>query len=103
MLDLLKKTMYAGIGLAYLTKEKVEEISQELVKKGELSEKEAKEFFNELAKKSEDTRKAVEERIEKMIKSTLQRLDLVTRDDLSALKKRITKLEGRSKGVKSPK
>ena len=58
MIDLIKKTMYLGVGLAYMTKEKVEEISQELIKKGELSATEGKEFIDDLTQKSEEARKA---------------------------------------------
>ncbi|MEA1927243.1 MAG: phasin family protein [Candidatus Auribacterota bacterium] len=97
MIDLIKKTMYLGVGLAYMTKEKVEEISQELIKKGELSATEGKEFIDDLTQKSEEARKALEERVDKLVKSSLARMKIATRDDLSALEKKIAKLEDKSK------
>jgi polyhydroxyalkanoate synthesis regulator phasin len=97
MMDLIKKTMYMGIGLAYMTKEKMEEISQELIKKGELSAAEGKDFIDDLTQKSEEARKALEIRVDKIVKSSLARMNIATRDDLSALEKRIAKLEGKPK------
>ena len=39
MLDLLRKTYLAGLGLTTLTREKMEELVDELVKRGEVAEK----------------------------------------------------------------
>jgi polyhydroxyalkanoate synthesis regulator phasin len=97
MMDLIKKTMYMGVGLAYMTKEKVEEISQELIKKGELSATDGKEFIDDLTKKSEEARKALETRVDKIVKSSLARMNIATRDDLSILEKRIAELEEKPK------
>ncbi|MFH1037123.1 MAG: polyhydroxyalkanoate synthesis regulator [PVC group bacterium] len=96
MIDLIKKTMYMGLGLAYLTKEKVEEISRELVKKGELSEREGRDLVDDLAKKSEEAKKALDKRIDRIIKDTLDRLNVATKDDLKALEKKLTKPKGDS-------
>ena len=38
MIDLIKKALYTGVGLAVLTKEKAEELVQELTKQAKLSE-----------------------------------------------------------------
>ena len=92
-MDLIKKTMYMGVGLAYMTKEKVEEISQELIKKGELSSAEGKEFIEDLTQKSAEARKALEARVDSLVKNSLARMKIATRDDLSALEKRIAELE----------
>jgi len=93
MIDLIKKTMYAGLGLAFMTKEKIEELSKEVIEKGKLSEKEGKEFINELLKKSEDARKEVKGQIERVVKDILKKMNLATRDDLLKLKKQLKKLE----------
>ncbi|MEM9026323.1 MAG: hypothetical protein AAGB06_05255, partial [Verrucomicrobiota bacterium] len=41
MIDLVKKTMMAGVGLAVVTKDKVEESLEELVARGKISQEEA--------------------------------------------------------------
>ena len=89
MFDLIKKTMSTGLGLAFLTKEKIENLSKELVEKGELSKKDAQEFIDDLTKKSEDATKKLEEQIEKVVVATMKKMNLVTKDDLSHLEKQV--------------
>lgn len=93
MFDLIKKTMFTGLGLAFLTKEKIAELSKEVIEKGKLSEKEGKEFVDELSRKAEDARKEVRGQIEKAVKDTLKTLNLATRDDLVKLEKQIKQLK----------
>lgn len=92
MFDLMKKTMLTGLGLAFLTKDKIEELSKEFVEKGKLSEKEGREFFDELSKKSEDARKKVDGQIEKVVKSAVKRMNLATRNDVLNLEKQVKQL-----------
>lgn len=49
MIDLIKKTVLAGVGAAALTKEKAEEALGDLVDKGKLSASEAKETAEKIA------------------------------------------------------
>lgn len=100
MNDLLRKVVLTGIGLAALTKEKIEEVVKDVVEKGKLSEKEGKEFVDELLKKSEGAREKVEGQIEKALQATLKKMNLVTRDEFSKLEKQIKQLK---KAVKESK
>jgi polyhydroxyalkanoate synthesis regulator phasin len=100
MNDLLRKVVLTGIGLAALTKEKIEEVVKDVVEKGKLSEKEGKEFVDELLKKSEGAREKVEGQIEKALQASLKKMNLVTRDDFSKLEKQIKQLK---KAVKESK
>jgi len=93
MLDLIKKTMLAGVGLAVMTREKIEETVDELVKKGKLSEKEGKETVEELIEKSKTAKKDLEEKIEKIVTKSLKKLNIPTRDELTEIKKKIERLE----------
>ena len=92
MFDLIKKAMFTGLGLAFMTKEKVEEISKEIVKKGKLSETEGKEFIDELQKKSEEAKEKVEAQIESVVKETLKKMDIATRDDFLRVEKQLEDL-----------
>ena len=94
MFDLIKKTMLTGVGLAAMTKDKIEELAKELAEKGKLTEKEGKDLVNDLLEKSEKARKDLETQIEKVVKSTLKKMNLATREDMVKLKERIKKLEG---------
>lgn len=92
MFDFIKKTMLVGAGLAAVTREKIEEIIGELVKKGELSEKEGKEMVDELVEKSKKVKKDLDKKVEKIVSDTLKKLNIPTREELTELKKKIDKL-----------
>jgi polyhydroxyalkanoate synthesis regulator phasin len=96
MLDFIKKTIFIGAGLASMTAEKVEEAVAEIVKKGELSEKQGRELVKDLLDKSSKARKDLTERIEKTIQDALQKLKIPTRKEIDELKARIERLEGGS-------
>jgi polyhydroxyalkanoate synthesis regulator phasin len=93
MLDFIKKTMLTGIGLAMKTKDELEEWVKEIVKKGELSEKEGKNFLDDLKEKSEKAQKELEEKIESKFKDLLNKADIATRDEVNNLKNEIEELK----------
>jgi len=93
MQDFLKKVFNLGLGVFAVTKEKVEEIVKELVKKGEVSQEEGKKLVNELLEKGEKSRKELEAQIEKIVKGIIERLDLATRKELNELKSEIEQLK----------
>ena len=93
MFDLIKKTMLTGIGLALKTKDEVENLAEDLIKQGELSETEGKKFLEEIKGKYEDSQKKLEQRVEKTVKELLKKGNLVTSDELNALKKEIRELK----------
>lgn len=53
MKELLKNMLYTGVGAAFLTRDKVDEIRKELVERGKLTKEEGKEFVDDLIKKSD--------------------------------------------------
>ena len=93
MFDLIKKTMLTGVGLASMTKDKVEAIAKEIAEKEKLSEKEGRDLVNDLLKKAEETKNAMEKHIEKLVKDVMKKMNLATRDELSALRQEVEKLE----------
>jgi len=46
MLEWIKKGFYTSLGLGLITKEKAEELAKEMIRKGQLSEKEGHSFRN---------------------------------------------------------
>ena len=93
MFDLIKKTMFTGLGLAFLTKEKIEDMAKGFADEGEIKKKDIKKFIDELSKKSEEARKNVDGRIEKIVKAILEKMNLVSRDDFLKLEKRVKQLQ----------
>lgn len=93
MFDLIKKTMLTGVGLAGLTKDKIEKLAKELAKKGKLSEKEGKKLVDDLLKKSEQARKDLETKVEGMVRRALEKIDVATKEDIDRLEEKIRHLE----------
>ena len=50
LFDTLKKTLYAGVGMAFLTRDKIEEMAKKLAEEAKLSEADGKKFIDELLK-----------------------------------------------------
>ncbi len=92
MIDLIKKVLFTGVGMASLTKKKIEEIVKDMSEKGDMSEKEGKELVDELMKKSEESRKEFEGQVEKFVRDSLSKMNLATRDDLLKVEKQVQKL-----------
>ena len=93
MLDLFKKSMLTGIGLALKTWDEVEALGKELEEQGKMPREEAKKFIDDLQKRYEETQTKLEERVEKRVRDFLKRADVVTGEDLKALKNEIRDLK----------
>ncbi len=93
MLDLIKKTLMAGVGMAAMTKEKIEELANDIAKKSKLSEKEGKKLINDFLKRSQTAKKDLESLIEKTAKKVMKNLNIAMREDIAKLTKRLKKLE----------
>lgn len=93
MLDFMKRAILMGAGLAITTTDKMKELMQEMVNKGELSEEEARKAFDELKEKSKEAKKEWEEKVEKAVRTTMDRLGIPSRQEVEELKKRLAELE----------
>lgn len=93
MPDLIKKTLLTGIGLALKTWDEVEDLAKEIADKSKMTEKEGSNFLKDIHKKYEDAQKKLEARVEKTVKDFLKKADVVTGDELKALKKEVRELK----------
>ena len=93
MLDIVKKAMMTGIGMALLAKDEMEDLAREVVEKGKMTEQDGKKFISELQKRYEDVQSKLEERVEKTVRDILKKMDVVTGEDLKAIKKEIRELK----------
>ncbi len=91
MKSLFEKSINLGLGLFAYSREKLEEIVEELVNKGEIAKKDARQFAGELVKKGEEQReelkKIVRGEVEEALKqmSIARKEDLITKDELSRI------------------
>lgn len=97
MTDLIKKTILAGLGALSLTREKAEEISRDLIKRGELAKTDEAKFVRDLMDLVEKNRAGMEEKIEKAVEKAMAKLDIPSRKEINALKEEISKLTKKDK------
>ena len=100
MPDLIKKTLLAGVGLALKTWDEVEDLAKELVDKGKMTEKDGNTFVKDLQKRYEETQKMLEARVEKTVQDFLKKANVVTNDELKAVKKEVRELKKMISSVK---
>lgn len=93
MIELLKKSVYATIGIALMTQEKAEEIGKKVAEEAKLSESEGKQFVDELLKRADETRKSFEQIVEKQVASALKKVNIPSRKEVEELDLRVRKLE----------
>jgi polyhydroxyalkanoate synthesis regulator phasin len=93
MSDMVRKMGLFGIGVISLTQEKIEEFSQEMIKKGEMSKEEGKKFVKDVLSEKEKQMKDIENKINKRVKETLGKSGVVMKSDFAALERKIEKLE----------
>ncbi len=99
MLEILKKTYLAGVGLAAKTWDEVEVLSKEVAKKAKMSEKEGSKFLKDMKKRYDDTQKKTGKYVENIVKDILKKMDIATAADIKALKKEIQQLKKASGGA----
>lgn len=98
MIDLIKKTLLTGVGLAVMTKEKVEELAKELAEQAKLSENEGKELVDSLIEQSSQARKDFETRINEAVQKAISGLNLASKDELTKLSAKVEELSAKLPG-----
>jgi len=93
MPDLIRKTLLAGVGLALKTWDEVEDLAKELVDKGKMTDKDGNKFVKDLQKRYEETQKMLEARVERTVQDFLKKANVVTNDELKAVKKEVRELK----------
>jgi len=93
MLELVKRTMLTGIGLALVAKDELVDLAKDIEKKMEMSETDGKKFLDEVKQKYDETQEKLEGQVEKTVKEILKKMDVVTGDEIKGLKKEIRDLK----------
>lgn len=97
-MEILKRTFLIGLGATVVTADKVKELMDELVERGELSQQDAKSFGEDLKtralKEKEQFETRVKETVDSNVKKAVDSLGLVTREEFEALKKEVAALKG---------
>jgi polyhydroxyalkanoate synthesis regulator phasin len=93
MIDLIKKTVLAGIGATVTTKEKIESVLDDYVEKGKLSAQEAKSLADRIVADGKQEFEQARNDLGSRLDDLLKKSNLATRAELHALEKRVAKLE----------
>ena len=71
---------------------KRQELKNELVEKGKMTQDEGKKFVDELTKKSEDIKKEIDDKINRTVTERLEKMNVATGDDIADLRAQIQEL-----------
>lgn len=82
MSNWLEKSLHFGVGLFLYSREKVEELVEDLVNKGEVAQKDAREFAGELMKRGQEQKEEVKKFIRDETAQALDHLNVAKKDDL---------------------
>ncbi len=93
MKEMLKNALYTGLGAAFLTKEKIEELRKDLIEKGKMSQDEGKQFVDDLIRKSEKAKDQLNLWINKRVEERIDQLNLATKDEIAELRRKIEELQ----------
>jgi len=81
IMDAMKKLMLAAIGAVNISKERLEEIFDELVKKGEMTSSEKAEAMKKMAEKIESSTAKVKNVVETKVSAAVEKINLSGRVD----------------------
>lgn len=95
MIELFKKAMYAGVGVAVLTKDKVSQSVNDLVEKGRITTDEAEKLTEKILEAGKSETEQARAEAGKLLDDILNRAHFATKSQVEALEKRVQELEGR--------
>ena len=93
MEDLWRKAKHFGLGVMDFTREKVEALVDDMVKRGELTEQETPQAVAEIMAKAQSEQEAFWEKLQGMVEKMVSETGLARAADLEALEKRVAALE----------
>jgi polyhydroxyalkanoate synthesis regulator phasin len=99
--EMLKKFLYAGVGLVTITAEKLQETVDRMVDDGKLSQEDGKSMLKEFVAQTEAKRGDWEERLREFAETTFERFNFVPKSEFEKLETRVAKLEAKLDGMNS--
>jgi polyhydroxyalkanoate synthesis regulator phasin len=95
MIEFIKKTMLAGVGIAVVTKDKILEVLDDMVNKGEITKDEAIAMSEKIVNEGKEETEKPKVEASKLFKDMLHKANIVTREQHDDLLSRVQALEGR--------
>jgi len=98
MLELFKRTVFAGIGAAVITKDRIESMLQEMVEQGKITRDEASRMADKIAAEGREEFERTREEISNNFSRMFKRERFVKLEDFQNLQLRVSRLEERAAG-----
>ena len=95
MIQTLRTLILAGLGTLDLTEEKLQTAFEELVTRGEVTEKDARDLVATWAKRATERREAFRKQVRELVREELKVAE-VKRDEFDALAELVARLERRT-------
>lgn len=95
LFDVVKKALLAGLG----AQEKVGELVDELVKKGEISKSQGAKIVKTWTEKADKRKENLSKDLSELINKTLTRMNIPTKKDIQELNKKIDALSKKLEGT----
>lgn len=92
MADLFEKTLYLGLGIFSMTKERAEAIINDLVEKGKVSKDESAKAVRDLMDRADKEKGEFEKKLNQVIEETVTRLHLATRKDIDEINRKLDQI-----------
>ncbi len=93
MIESLRKVGLLGIGVLSITEEKINQVVNELVEKGEMNKEEGKTLVREILTEKKKQMQDFEEKISEDVQNAIGKSKIALKDDVSRLEDKITELE----------
>lgn len=93
MLEIVEKTLLAGIGALALTQKKAEELIDDLKERMNLSEEEGKKLLEKLRSAAKDNQEKLEGLAQDEVRKACERVGVVTVEDFEKLQRKVSQLE----------
>jgi polyhydroxyalkanoate synthesis regulator phasin len=93
--DLIERTFLVGVGAAAFTKDRVQELVEEFVRRGQLSSEEGREMVDKLVARSRDEARSAMKKADSSLHGALRDMGLSTKREVEDLEARIRQLEHR--------
>lgn len=93
MFESLRKMMLIGVGAADMATDKLRQMVDDFVERGEISMEEGRKLYNELMSRADEQRRTANERIKSQVRDILKELGVADRTQIAMLESRIDSLE----------
>ena len=102
MIDSLRKKMLVGLGAADMAGDKLKQMVDDFVERGEISMDEGRKLYNELLSRADEQRRSANERIKSQIRDSLKELGVADRTQIAMIESRLDSLEKKIDQIAAP-